>query len=99
MGIRGAVERLGRAFLATFAAMIVAIPVSTLLFARVPRARAIPTVYVFFAANLVGFAALLRGADGAAWAPLAFFVWVSVYNLFVTSVFCSSSSSSWPIPP
>ena len=89
MGIRGGVDRLDRAFLATFVAMLVATPLYGWLFARVPRARAIPIVDLFFATNLVGFAALftLRPAHGAA--AQAFFVWVSVYNLFVTSVFWS----------
>jgi AAA family ATP:ADP antiporter len=95
MGIRGGVDRLDRAFLATFGAMLVVAPVASAVFARVPRGRAIPVVYGFFALNLVAFADLFaRAADprahGAlAWAPHAFFAWVSVYNLFVTSVFWS----------
>jgi len=89
MGIRGGVERLDRAFLATFAAMLVAVPLASAIFARVPRGRAIPLVYGFFVLNLLGFAALFGGARAPAWAPHAFFVWVSVYNLFVTSVFWS----------
>jgi ATP:ADP antiporter, AAA family len=96
MGIRGGVDRLDRAFLGTFAAMLVAVPLASAIFARVPRGRAIPLVYGFFALNLVGFAAIFArgaGARGAmSWAPHAFFVWVSVYNLFVTSVFWSFMS-------
>ena len=98
MGIRGGVERLDRAFLTTFGAMLVAVPAASAIFARVPRGRAIPAVYGFFALNLVGFAALFArgthpGAGHApAWAPHAFFAWVSVYNLFVTSVFWSFMS-------
>lgn len=88
MGIRGGVDRLDRAFLATFVAMLVAVPLAGWLFARVPRGRAIPLVYAFFASHLVLFAiAFHRGITP----PLAhtFFVWVSVYNLFVTSFFWS----------
>jgi ATP:ADP antiporter, AAA family len=89
MGIRGGVDRLDRAFLATFAAMLVATPLYGWLFARVPRGRAIPIVYLFFAANIAGFALLFRGGRAGPAVAQAFFVWVSVYNLFVTSVFWS----------
>jgi AAA family ATP:ADP antiporter len=94
MGIRGGVDRLDRAFFATFVVMLLAVPLASVLFARVPRGKAIPAVYAFFAANLVAFAiAFSPGARAApAWAPHAFFVWVSVYNLFVTSVFWSFMS-------
>jgi AAA family ATP:ADP antiporter len=88
MGIRGGVDRLDRAFLGTFLAMLVAVPLAGWLFARVPRGRAIPIVYLFFASHLVLFAlGFSRGVTP--WLAQTFFVWVSVYNLFVTSVFWS----------
>jgi AAA family ATP:ADP antiporter len=59
------------------------------LAARLPVKRLLPAVYGFFALNLVGFyAALESGTPLATLAP-AFFVWVSVFNLFVVSVFWS----------
>jgi AAA family ATP:ADP antiporter len=59
------------------------------LCARLPRARLLPAVYAFFALNLAGFwAALDSGVPAKTLAP-AFFVWVSVFNLFVVSVFWS----------
>jgi AAA family ATP:ADP antiporter len=88
MGIRGGLERLDRVFFLTFVVMLAAVPFQGWLFAKVPRGRAIPILYGFFTLHLVVFAAVFaRG--GAPWAPHAFFVWVSVYNLFVTSVFWS----------
>jgi AAA family ATP:ADP antiporter len=92
MGIRGGVDRLDRAFLATFAVMLAAVPLYGWLFARVPRGRAVPVVYLFFAANLVAFAVLFAGGRARPDVAHAFFVWVSVYNLFVTSVFWSFMS-------
>jgi AAA family ATP:ADP antiporter len=89
MGIRGGVEKLHWNFTATFAAMLVALPVYSALVARVPRARAVPMVYRFFALNLLVFYALVRSGVAPGPTARAFFVWVSVYNLFVVSVFWS----------
>ena len=89
MGIRGGVDNLPWNFTATFGLMLVALPLYSWLVARLPRARAVPLVYRFFLVTLLAFWALFR--TGLAPAPLAraFFVWVSVYGLFVVSVFWS----------
>jgi ATP:ADP antiporter, AAA family len=89
MAIRGDVTRLHWLFTATFAAMLVAVPLYSALLARVPRRRAVPWVYRFFLLHLVVFWALVRGGVAPAWVARAFYVWVSVYNLFVVSVFWS----------
>jgi len=89
MGIRGGVENLHWNFTATFVAMLVAVPLYSALVARLPRARAVPLVYRFFLANLIGFWALMRLGVAPAAVARAFFVWVSVFNLFVVSVFWS----------
>jgi AAA family ATP:ADP antiporter len=54
------------------------------LASRLPRARLLPAVYGFFALNLLGFTLELH--------PVVFFVWLSVFNLFVVSVFWSFMS-------
>jgi AAA family ATP:ADP antiporter len=57
--------------------------------------RLLPIVYGFFALNLVGFhLALDAGLDMKQLAPF-FFVWASVYNLFVVSVFWSFMADFW----
>ena len=89
MGIRGGVEHLPWNFTATLVAMLVAVPFYSELVARVPRARAVPIVYRFFLANLIGFYAAMRLGLSPAVVARVFFVWVSVYNLFVVSVFWS----------
>jgi ATP:ADP antiporter, AAA family len=89
MGIRGGVEKLHWVFTATFAVMLLAAPLYSTLVARVPRARAVPWVYRFFLANLLAFFALFEAGAAPAWVARGFFVWVSVYNLFVVSVFWS----------
>jgi AAA family ATP:ADP antiporter len=69
--------------------MLLAVPAFAALVARVPRARAIPVVYRFFLVNLLVFWLLLRSGLAHGLVSRAFFVWVSVYNLFVVSVFWS----------
>ncbi len=89
MGIRGGVDNLPWNFTATFALMLVALPLYSRLVARLPRARAVPLVYRFFLVTLVAFWALFRAGVAPALVARAFFVWVSVYGLFVVSVFWS----------
>jgi len=89
MGIRGGVERLHESFLATFLVMLLAVPAWSVLVGRVPRARAIPIVYRVFLAFLVSFLALVTLGVAPPLVARAFYVWVSVYGLFVVSVFWS----------
>lgn len=89
MGIQAGVGNLPWLFTATFTAMIVAVPVFGWLTARWPRRTALPLVYAFFIANLAGFYALFQYETTRAHAARAFFVWVSVFNLYAVSVFWS----------
>jgi AAA family ATP:ADP antiporter len=89
MGIRGGVGRLHESFLATFLVMLLAVPLYSALVARVPRTRAIPIVYRVFLAVLLGFVALVATGVAPALVARSFFVWTSVYNLFVVSIFWS----------
>ena len=89
MGIRGGVDNLPWNFTATFGLMLVALPLYSRLVARLPRARAVPLVYRFFLLTLVAFWALFRAGVAPALVARTFFVWVSVYGLFVVSVFWS----------
>lgn len=88
MGIAGGVEQLQWLFTGTFLAMLAAVPLFGAASARLPRARLLPAVYLFFIVNIVGFHALL-GAEDRTWIARAFFIWTSVFNLFVVSVFWS----------
>lgn len=82
-------------FTGTFVAMALLVPVFGALAARYPRRTLLPVVYVFFIVCILGFALLLRGAGAPAWAPGAFFIWLSVFNLFVVSVFWSVMADVW----
>jgi len=81
---------------ATFVVMLLLAPLFGALVSRWPRRVAVPLVNLFFIACLLGFVPLFA-------APVlspkllgtVFFVWVSVFNLFVVSVFWSFMSDIW----
>ncbi len=89
MAIAGGVRNLPWMFTATFATLLAAQPLYGALVARLPRARFIPVVYHFFAANLALFWLLLTLDLGTVMVARVFFVWVSVFNLFAVAVFWS----------
>jgi ATP:ADP antiporter, AAA family len=95
MGIAAGVERLQWLFTATFVAMAAAVPVFGALASRYPRRTLLPVVYGFFVVNILGLFVLLRSGLAPTWAPAAFFVWLSVFNLFVVSVFWSFMADVW----
>jgi ATP:ADP antiporter, AAA family len=89
MGIAGGVKNLPWLFTATFLTLIVAQPLYGALVAKLSRARFIPIVYHFFAANLALFWLLLTLKIGTASVARVFYVWVSVFSLFAVAVFWS----------
>ncbi len=89
MGIQGGIENLQWLFTATFVAMIAMVPLFGWISARLPRRQMLPIVYLFFVVNLLVFFVLLQNDATVQYTARAFFVWVSVFNLFVVSVFWS----------
>lgn len=89
MGVAGGVQNLQWLFTGTLLAMIAVNPAFAALVARLPRARFIAVTYRFFLANLLLFAALMHmaTAEQSIWIGRAFFIWTSVFNLFVVSIF------------
>jgi AAA family ATP:ADP antiporter len=88
-GIAGGVSNLSWLFTGTLLAMMVVNPAFAALVRRLPRIRFISIAYRFFIFNLLVFLVLFRASIGAAniWVGRAFFIWTSVFNLFVVSVF------------
>lgn len=78
-------------FTAVFLTMLVAVPLYGQLVGRFPRRKLVPVIYRFLMFNLIGFSAGMRWLDESSLRYLArvFFVWVSVYVLFSTSLFWS----------
>ena len=92
MGVQSGVKSLPWLFTAIFITMLLVVPAFGALTARVPRRKLIPAIYVFFIVNLLVFWGVFHIDPfhaGRAWVARVFFVWVSVFNLFVVSVFWS----------
>lgn len=89
MGVAGGVENLPWMFTGTLIAMVAANALFAVLVVRFSRRQFIPLAYRFFILNLIVFFLLLRmlSPDAQIWVGRAFFIWVSVFNLFVVSVF------------
>ena len=89
IGVAGGIENLPWLFTGTLLGMLAVNPPFAALVARLPRTRFIAITYRFFMANLVIFFLLLRVAtpEQAIWVGRVFFIWTSVFNLFVVSVF------------
>jgi AAA family ATP:ADP antiporter len=89
MGVAGGVKNLQWLFTGTLAGMVLLNLPFAYLVKKLPRSRFIPVTYRFFAANIVLFAVALHvaSAEQTIWVGRIFFIWISVYNLFVVSVF------------
>lgn len=89
MGIAKGADKLPWLMTATMAVMLLANPAFSALVSRLPRRRFIPLIYRFFALNLLAFFLLFKLLPGHGGTALGyiFYVWLSVYNLFVVSVF------------
>jgi len=75
----------------TFVATLALAPVFGWLVARYPRERFVPAVYGFFILCLLIFIPAFRAQAqiGVRLLGIVFYIWVSVFNLFVVSVFWS----------
>ena len=97
MGITGGVDNLAWLFTGTLVGVLLLHPVFTYLVKRFPRRVFVPWIYRFFILNLLGFYALfqLADADQSVWVARFFFIWSSVFNLFVVSVFWSFMTDTY----
>lgn len=89
MGVAGGVENLPWLFTGTLAGMVAVNPAFAALVARLTRERFIAVAYRFFMANLALFFLLLQlaTAEQNIWVGRVFFIWTSIFNLFVVSIF------------
>jgi AAA family ATP:ADP antiporter len=89
MAIEGGVQHLPWMMTATFVTLLLVTPLFGWLSARVSRHRLLQIVYAFFALHLVLFFMAMISHLSPQWAARTFFVWLSVFNLFVVSMFWS----------
>lgn len=91
MGVQTGVGQLQWLFTGTFICTVLLVPVFGWVVKRVPRRFLLPAVYGFVVANLLGFyAAFTIGITATVAAT--FFIWLSVFNLLVISLFWSQVS-------
>lgn len=89
LGMQRGIEAIRWLFIGTAVATLLVNPVFGWMVSRFQRLRFISATYAFFAVSLVGFWGLLMLAPGAVGerSGQVFYVWFSVFNLFVTMVF------------
>jgi ATP:ADP antiporter, AAA family len=85
----GGIETLPWMYTGTLVTMLIANALFSAIVARMSRRRFIPIAYRFFMANLLIFYVLMHTLTPAqnVWVGRAFYVWVSVFNLFVVTLF------------
>ncbi len=91
MAVLSGVRNIPWLFTGTLIGMLLVHPLFTSTVSRWPRKKFVTITYRFFMANLVMFFLLLKflPTESTIWVGRIFFVWASVFNLFVVSVFWS----------
>jgi AAA family ATP:ADP antiporter len=95
MGVELGKDALHQLFTVVFFVMLAAVPAFVAVASRVPRRYVLPAVYAFFAADLVLFWVLFRAGAAGPGLKAVFFIWASVFNLFVVSLFWSLMAELW----
>jgi ATP:ADP antiporter, AAA family len=101
VAVAAGISKLPYLFAGTLAAVLVANPLFSALVVRYPVRKFIAITYQFFVANILVFYALMtfvapaEGSAGDVWIGRAFFVWTSVFNLFVVSIFWAFMADSF----
>lgn len=93
MAIVSGVRNIPWLFTGTFVLMLIVTPIFGWVTSKYPRRTFLPWIYYFFIANILIFYGVFTYAQtneiNQIWIGRAFFVWLSVFNLFVVSVFWS----------
>ncbi|MEW8316019.1 MAG: MFS transporter [Candidatus Thiodiazotropha endolucinida] len=89
MGVIAGVDKLQWLFTATFIVMLLAVPLFGYVTSHLQRKLFLPYIYYFFIVNILLFYLLFESGFSQILTARIFFVWLSVFNLFVVSVFWS----------
>lgn len=76
-------------FAGTFAAMLCIVPLFGFLVSRNPVSKILHFAYSFFIGNILIFYLIFELCGSSRFFAIAFFIWLSVFNLFVVSLFWS----------
>lgn len=96
MAVQTGSDKLQWLFSGTLLFTLLIVPVFGWVVRCVPHARIVPAVYGFLILNLIGFQAAFAAGVTTAVAA-SFFIWLSVFNLFVVSLFWSRMSDIFTI--
>lgn len=81
--------------LIVFGVMLAVVPLFGALVARLRRRVLVPLSYAFFTLNLLIFAWVFLDQTALLWAGRVFYIWITIFNLFVVSVFWSFMTDTW----
>ncbi len=95
MGVTVGTDGLERLYFIVFGVMLAAVPLFGWLVSTFPKKHVVPLVYLFFIGNLVVFWLLLSAWKTSTLIASMFFIWVSVFNLFVVSLFWIVMADLW----
>ena len=79
-------------------ALIFAVPTYARYAAKLPRNRLVVGVTVFFAIHLLLFAIATRFPSTNTWLPLAFYLWVGIFNMMVVAQFWAFANDIYTEP-
>ena len=89
LGLEGGADKLQWLFTATFVVMLVMVPLFGALVSRLPAMRFVPLIYRLIALSMLVFGVLIAQRIAPVTVGRVFFVWISIYNLFIVSIFWS----------
>ncbi|MGL6244439.1 NTP/NDP exchange transporter [Pseudomonas sp.] len=89
LGLEGGADKLQWLFTATFVVMLLMVPVFGALASRLPATRFVPLIYRVIAGSMLVFGVLIANRVAPVNVGRVFFVWISIYNLFIVSIFWS----------
>jgi ATP:ADP antiporter, AAA family len=95
IGVQLGHERQAWLYTVVFLVMLAAVPLFGWVVSKFPRRQLVPVLHGFFILNLLVFWALFRAGAAAPTLLSAFYIWVSIFNVFIVSMFWSTMSSLW----
>lgn len=95
MGVTYGRGELHHLFTIVFFVMLGAVPFFGLVASKLPRRLVLPAIYSFFVACMLGFWLTFKTYGTPPHIAGTFFVWGSVFNLFVVSLFWSLMAELW----
>jgi AAA family ATP:ADP antiporter len=90
MGTVYGIKHLNQLFLGTFIGTLILAPLYAGMASRLKLSTFLPWVYGFIALSILGFYTMFSGGKvSARWVAAGFYIWVSVFNMLIISVFWS----------